>query len=289
MLLEGHYLFDVVDYDNDLSGYRLVILPDNVKIDHILRKKLDAFLENGGKILATGASATENGAFAYDFGAEYKGARELSPIYLTPEAFDKIDRTGYVLYAPSERIALTDGKMLASLNEPYFNRTAEHFCSHLHAPEKYSDAEAGIVAGKDGVYIASRIFREYAKIGCLAAKQFVHGAIEYLIGDTKRVKLGNYPPAGIVTVMKQERENRSVLHLIYAQKSCKGENKIEVIEECPTLYRIPVTFRTDGKTVKSVTVEPGGTVLPFTDNGDGTISFEIPQVEIHAMTVISYC
>jgi len=90
-------------------------------------------------------------------------------------------------------------------------------------------------------------------------------------------------------VMKQERENRSVLHLIYAQKSCKGENKIEVIEECPTLYRIPVTFRTDGKTVKSVTVEPGGTVLPFTDNGDGTISFEIPQVEIHAMTVISYC
>ena len=288
ILLEGHYLFDVVDYENDLSGYRLVILPDNVKIDFILRKKLDAFVKAGGKILASGASATADGAFVYDFGAEYLGDRELSPVYFRPAADSTLDSTGYVLYAPSKRIALTDGRVLATLHEPYFNRTAEHFCSHLHAPERMSEGEAGIVLGKDGAYIAHQIFREYAKVGCLAAKRLVLDTIEALIGDVKRVTVGNYPSAGIVTVMEQEKENRSVLHLVYAQKTCKGENKIEVIEECPTLYRIPVRFRTDKRAVQSVTVEPCGTALPYTVHDDGSISFTVPAVDIHAMIVISY-
>ena len=286
MLLEGHYLFDVVDGENDLSHYKLVILPDGVRVDDVLKKQLAPFLENGGKLLASGTSALEGDAFPYDLGARYLGARDVSPVYLTPETL-RIDRAGYVIYSSAERIEAT-GEVLASLNEPYFNRTTEHFCSHLHAPEKMTDTEAGIVVGKDGAYITAQLFREYAKTGCLIAKELVLGTVEHLIGDKKRVALTGFLPSGIVTLMSQEKENRSVLHLVYAEKRTKGEKRIEVIEECPTLYQVEVTLRTEGRRVAGVSLEPDGTALPFTENADGSVSFTVPEVNIHAMIAVQY-
>jgi hypothetical protein len=199
----------------------------------------------------------------------------------------ELDRAGYVLYAPAERVALTDGTVLASLTEPYFNRTMDHFCSHLHAPERRETAQPGMVLGRDGVYIAGRVFREYAKIGSLAAKRFVFGAIERLIGGSKSVALEGYPTAGIVTVMEQKQEHRSVLHLVYAQRITKGEKHVEVIEDVPTLYGVSVRFRPSGA-VKSVTVVPDGERLSFSIEEDGTVSFTVPRMDIHAMIEIAY-
>ena len=52
MLLEAKYAFDVVDLESDFSRYRLVILPDAVKVDASLKTKLDAFVMQGGKVVA---------------------------------------------------------------------------------------------------------------------------------------------------------------------------------------------------------------------------------------------
>ena len=288
ILLEGHYLFDVVDGENDLSSYKLVILPDGVQIDETLKKQLDPFLKNGGKLLASGASGTLNGAFAYDFGATYLGKREIAPVYLIPENIPAVDRAGYVIYAPADRVSVTDGEVIASLHEAYFNRTVEHFCSHRHAPEKPTDTEAGIVLGRDGAYCTARLFREYAKDGCLIAKKLVHAMIERLIGDVKRVSVSGFMPSGIVTLMHQEAKNRSVLHLVYAEKTARGESKIEVIEETPTLYGVEVTLRPEGRRVCGVTLEPSGTAIAFTENRDGSVSFRVPEIYIHAMIAVQY-
>lgn len=287
ILLEGHYLFDVVDGENDLSQYQLVILPDGVKVDETLKRQLAPCLANGGKLLASGRSLTDGDSFAYDLGAKYLGTREMQPIYLTPEAPSALDRAGYVLYAPSGKVASEmGGEVLATLREPYFARTAEHFCSHRHAPEDLSSGEAGITVGTDGAYIASEIFREYAKIGSLAAKEFVRMTVERLIGDRKTVSLTNYPAMGIVTVMDQPAEDRSVLHLVYAPRMCKGEKKIEVIEDCPPLYGVSVTFRTDRK-VREILLPETGEVLAFTE-ADGEVSFALPPIGIHTAVAISY-
>lgn len=56
MLLEGKFLFDVVDLDADFGKYKVLILPDHVAIDERLHGKLAAFLQAGGKLLASGAS-----------------------------------------------------------------------------------------------------------------------------------------------------------------------------------------------------------------------------------------
>ena len=48
MLQETHHQFDVVDSRSDLSGYRVVILPDEIPVDEPLSAKLSAFVAGGG-------------------------------------------------------------------------------------------------------------------------------------------------------------------------------------------------------------------------------------------------
>ncbi|MBO7177191.1 MAG: beta-galactosidase, partial [Clostridia bacterium] len=233
ILLEGKYLFDILDEESDFSSYKLLILPDNIRIDGDLRQKLDTYIADGGKLLASGKSGLAplpDGSyqFAYDFGACYEGTREISPIYITPqEQIDQIGIADQVLYAPSERITLCGGTALASIKEPYFDRTAEHFCSHRHAPQDHSKVSAGVTEGKDGIYIAEHIFREYAMVGSQFAKQLVFYAIDRCLGTSKTLRTA-LPAQAIVTLMDQPEQKRLVLHVVYAPRNVKGINKIEV-------------------------------------------------------------
>ena len=54
MLLEGKILFDVIDWEHDFHRYKVLILPDHAAIDDHLQAKLRAFVQQGGKILASG-------------------------------------------------------------------------------------------------------------------------------------------------------------------------------------------------------------------------------------------
>lgn len=291
ILLEGHYLFDILDEESDFSGYKLLILPDNIRADGALREKLDAYVAGGGKLLASGKSGLADNNigsrdFAYDFGVHYIGTREISPIYLTPEA--EMGRCGiadYIMYAPSEKVALCGGEQISALKEPYFARTAEHFCSHRHAPQDHGKVGVGAAMGKDGVYIAEHIFREYATIGSQFAKQLVMYAIDSCLGTKKTLRTA-LPTQAVATLMDQVEQKRMILHLLYAPRTVKGSNKIEVIEDCVPLYQVPVTIVGLGKKIKRVSLAPSGEEIPF--SGKNGATFMVPRVNIHAMVVLDY-
>ncbi len=295
MLLEGHYLFDVLDLDSDFTAYKVLILPDKIRVGGALKEKLDAYVAAGGKLIASGKStlpmnlASPDCDFAYDLGATWNGTRTLVPSYVVPsEDMDKIPTAGYVEYATTERATLREGGVeLACTHEPYFNRTAAHFCSHMHAPEKPEYAGVGVSAGKHGIYIASAIFREYAMTGSLISKRILMDAIDRLLGEDKTVSVG-LPAQGNVTLMDQTSENRVVLHLLYAPRIAKGSQKIEVIEDCVPLYNIPVTMKLAGKTPKKVYTAPDGEAIRFTVDQAGSISFTVPEIRIHSMVVVDY-
>lgn len=291
ILLEGKYLFDILDEESDFSSYKLLILPDNIRVDGGLREKLDAYIANGGKLLASGKSGLvtlSDGSyqFAYDFGAQYEGTREISPIYITPhEQIDRIGIADQVLYAPSEQISLCGGTALASIKEPYFARTAEHFCSHRHAPQDHTKISAGVTEGKDGIYIAEHIFREYAMVGSQFAKQLVLYAIDRCLGTSKTLRTA-LPAQAIVTLMDQPEQKRLILHVVYAPRNVKGINKIEVIEDCVPLYDVPVTLHRLEQHIKKVYLAPSGEEIAY--RGTTGATFIIPKIETHAMIVLDY-
>lgn len=295
ILLEGHYLFDIVDEEADLTRYKLLILPDGVMIDEELKPKLDAFLAAGGKLLASANSALsmptdgKSPAFAYKLGARFIAPRTISPIYLrATEPRQGEDAAGYVLYSPSVRAeADPRGEMIAYINEPYFERTAEHFCSHFHAPESPLASGVGVTAGEDGMYIACEIFREYAEVGSLIAKQTVTDAIDRLLGEAKLLQTA-LPAQAIVTLMEQTEQTREILHLLYAPRAAKGASKIEVIEDCVPLYRVPISLSERGRRVKRIYTVPDGVEIAYSHTDHGRIEFTVPEISIHAMVVIEY-
>ena len=185
ILLEGNYLFDVIDFSSDFSKYKVIILPDCVKLNEKAAEIVNNYIAGGGKILATGKSAldTEEKKFMLDFGAEYIGENEYKPSYFTPEfETDDIKKTAYVFYSDGEIVKPCGGEVLAKEFDPYFNRTVEHFSSHRHTPNSDHSSGAGMIKGKDGIYIAWQIFSDYAQNGNINYKQAVCYALDMLLG-----------------------------------------------------------------------------------------------------------
>ena len=286
ILLEGKYLFNYIDTEASLDGYKLLILPDSIRLDKALEEKIAAFVANGGKVLASGVSALkkDEDIFAFDLGASYKGRCEYRPVYFRPGfAMDELLNAAFVIYSPTEEIEAT-GSVLATRENSYFNRTVEHFCSHRHTPHNPETSFPGITVGKDGAYVSTAIFAEYASMGSLIAKKLAIAAIEALIGERKTVST-NLPAQGIVTLMDQPSESRYVHHLLYASPVKRG-NGIEIIEDILPLYEIETSLRLD-KEPKRVYLAPAGTDLAYRYK-DGVLTVQLPKLEIHAMIVIDY-
>lgn len=288
ILQEGNYLFDVIDKESDFSKYKLIILPDEIRIDGQLKDKLCEFTNNGGKLLASGESGLDENKddFVFDFGVKYIGKNEFKPNYLYP-LFNVKDLgvSAFVCYCEGEHVELNGGVELAKNENSFFNRTSEHFCSHHHSPASKTFSGVGIAEGKDGIYVSWKLFSEYYKIGSLFAKNVMHHLIEKILGSEKTITT-NLPAQGIVTVMNQKAMNRYIIHLLYAPAVRRGE-KSDVIEDLPTVCDTTVSFKTD-KPIKNVYFAPQNHSADYELSDDGVLSVKVESFKCHRMIVVEY-
>ena len=296
MLLEGKILFDVLDLASDFSLYKALILPDRVRIGDALKAKLDAFLKNGGKILATGesglwseesvSSMSGRSGFALDFGARWKGNNAFRPDFFRPGfEVNNLYPGAYVFYGEGQCLELAGGTVLGEREDPYFNRDTFHFCSHQHTPSSGKSGGPGMVEGPDGICFAWNVFEDYATKGSLILRETVLYALHRLL-PVKTLET-NLPAQGIVTLMKQPVAQRYVNHILYASPVKRGEG-VEVIEDILPVQNIRVEIRLpDGETVKSVRLVPQGVPISFTQQ-NGTVSYVVPEVLCHQMVEIGF-
>lgn len=289
ILLEGKYLFNLVDQYEDISKYKLLILPDIIRIDDALKAKLDAYVANGGKLLCSGESGlkTDSDEFAIDLGAVCEGKNEFCPNYMVPEYESVNGRTAYVMYKPAMNVKAVNGSVEALVEDSYFNRSPEHFCSHKHTPNDPGANHAGAILTANTGYIAWNAFHDYAEIGSFHTKELVLHMIESLLGDDRSISV-NLPDRGIVTYTKQSEESRYIAHLLFAHTTKRG-NGVEVIEDIIQLYDIKLSaaLPTAPKRVYKVEYADGGLVeteLSYT-YADGKAVAEVGKVELHAMVV----
>ena len=281
IMLEGKYLFDVIDFESDLSKYKVIILPDVIRADTDFAKRLREFCDCGGKVLATGKSALyeNSNEFCLNLGAEWIKENPYKPDYFRPlEKIKDMGDTGYIMYGNGEKIRCI-GNELGIRENPYFNRTRAHFCSHQHTPNSCEYGGAGMTEGKDGIYIAWNIFADYAQSGELHLKQMAIFALDRLLDTAKTLKT-NLPAQGIVTLMKQS--DRLICHLLYASPVKRG-NGIEVIEDILPIYNVELAIKTDKK-INKVYLAPQKEDIDFTYD-DGYISVKLDKIECHQMVV----
>ena len=281
IMLEGKYLFDVIDFESDLSKYKVIILPDVIRADINFAKRLREFCDCGGKVLATGKSALyeNSNEFCLNLGAEWIKENPYKPDYFRPlEKIKDMGDTGYIMYGNGEKIRCI-GNELGIRENPYFNRTRAHFCSHQHTPNSCEYGGAGMTEGKDGIYIAWNIFADYAQSGELHLKQMAIFALDRLLDSAKTLKI-NLPAQGIVTLMKQS--DRLICHLLYASPVKRG-NGIEVIEDIVPIYNVELAIKTDKK-INKVYLAPQKEDIDFTYE-NGYISVKLDKIECHQMVV----
>lgn len=285
MLMEGNYLFNVVDQYEDITKYRMLILPDVIRINDELKAKLENYVKNGGKILCTGESGLCEGKneFAIDLGVKCDGVNEYCPNYLIPEYEAVNGRTAYVMYQPSINVSLESGKVEALEEDTYFNRTAEHFCSHRHTPNNFGADHVGAVINGNTGYIAWKVFADYADKGSFHLKELVLHMIDELLTPSAKT---NLPDRGVLTYTKQK--DRYVAHLLFAHTSKRGKD-VEVIEDIVPLYGITLDAEVPTpKRVYKVEYSNGGLVETDLDYKyeNGKAHIEVGKVDLHAMVVI---
>lgn len=273
MLFEGKYQFDLIDSSEISNKYPLIILADgDASLSAEEKDALSAYVQAGGKLLACNMAPLYEGKMAFDLGAEYVGEDDVLPTYLRAEyPLQAADGMAHAIYGATANIAAT-GEVLADKVRPYFKRQGQVFCSHNNTPCNYDDLAPGITQGKDGIYIASDLFADYAKLGALSPRQLVLPLIDRLLGGKKMIRT-SLPSSGKAVLYK--KGDSYLLHLVYANTVKRGEG-VEIIEDLVTLADVEVSLDLGGAKVQKAITRPEGKELAFTEE-NGRICFRLER------------
>ncbi|KQV29288.1 beta-galactosidase [Rhizobium sp. Root1203] len=298
MLLELKRPFDVIDGFSAFEPYRLLILPDDVPVDDVLLKKLQAYTRQGGKLLLSGKSglAPDGQAFAVNAGIKLAG----QPVGFTPSYIsarkgldEGLPESPFIAYAMAQSVSAAGATVLADIVPPYFNRSFQHFSSHQHAPDDVAAKPLGpAVTEYEGIaYIAYPIFQLYHDIGQPLYRYIVRGLMERLV--PKPSFTTDLPSAGRATLTHQEEENRHVLHLLFATPQIRGKavgspdgttRVMEMIEDIPAIGPVSAAVRL-GSLPRRVFDAASGEDLAWQDQGDGVVNVVLPGLHIHRAIV----
>ena len=284
LLLETQNDFDIVYMDN-FEPFDVVVFPDCVKLTQEAAEKLKAYVAKGGKVLFTGESLIEDGKFILDIGADYKGAGKFKQDYVrVKEAVGKDMVTSPMLFYTSAcKLENRSAEVLSEILTPYFDRTYGHYCSHRNTPYDKEKAPApAAVRNGNIVYIGHKLCTMYKNFGSVYQKRYFRNCLDLL--NDKKVLTTEMMSGGRVSLIKQEDKNRYCLNMLYASPIKRGV--IEVIEDLPVIYNIPVSIKVREE-VSKVWQPVTGTEIPFTKTENG-ISFVVPELKCHNLVVIEY-
>lgn len=266
ILQQGHLLFDTIDGDADFDRYRLLILPDLIRLDAALAEKLARYVERGGAVLLTYESGLNlaGDGFALDIGAAVEGPLPFSTSYVAPLpelAPDYIARPFSVM-APALAVRPQSGTVAARLFEPLFERHPRHFSGHQHAPPRAEwRGQAGAVRRGRVLYYAHKLFSLYREMGSVAIKQYVLAGIRSLLTDPTVVAT-TLPSTATITVRRAP--GRRLVQLVYAPREARGESirgLLEIIEDLPVLADVSVSLSFPDFRVEAARVVHGEATL----------------------------
>lgn len=279
ILFEEKILFDLIDENEISNKYKLIVLADDNELTKSEYEKLKVYVNGGGKVLAIGKNNVYDGKTAFDLGCEFLGKDDQTPCYIKALYDLKFaNQMSLVAYENSYNIKPT-GKILAEKYSPYFTKQGERFCSHLHTPYDPNKKSAMITQGKDGIYIATDVFSQYAKDGSLTAKQVVAPLLTMLLGE--KTVITDLPSSGKVALY--DKDGKTVCHLWYANTIKRGDG-VEIIEDIVTISAVNVSIKLAKKPQK-VIAQPSGENLEFSYK-NGRVNFTIKDFNCYQIIEI---
>lgn len=287
MLEESGHQFDILDSISDLEKYKVLILPDTIPVDEVFARKLDDYVENGGKIIASyqsGLNPDKRHFYLSSLGVELVGEAPFSPDFLVPkgEIGKGLPITEHVMYLKGLEVrALDNAEVLIEAKVPYFNRTQERFCSHAHTPSSGEIGYPGVIQNGSSIYFMHPIFSQYNQNAPRWCKQLFLNALDLLLPQP----LIKHDGPSTLRVAMNEQEDRGIIHLLHYIPERRSQ-EIEVIEDVIPLYDTKISVNIHHK-IKGIQCVPEGIALEFSEK-DGRTEFILPRLKGHQMIALQY-
>ncbi len=284
LLAHLKHQFDFLDAGMRWDKYAVVILPDSVRVDDGLARRLRAYLAKGGQLLLTGTSGLDAAGqpILEEMGVRALGESPFKTTYIRfgESVAEGVPATDHVMYERGTRMKPTRGaRALAEVIEPYFDRTYEHFCSHAQTPPNpVPSGYAAAIRNGGVITIPYPIFQAYGTHANLAYRALVGNCLKLLLPQP--LVTAQAPSTMEITVLRQGR--RSVMHLLQFVADRRTE-VLDMIEDIIPVYGVPVSVRLD-RAPKAAYLAPTGEKLDFRF-ADGRASVIVPKVEGHQMVV----
>ncbi len=288
MLLELHKDF-VLANENNLDKLSLLIIPSKNVLTSAQATQINAWVKKGGKLIVFGEGAldADHKNAILDIGAQYVGKSAFQfdfTVIKSPTIANNIVSTPFLNYESGINVSVGAASVLASLRNPYFNRTYGKYSGHRETPNELTDAAyPAIIQHGNVIFFAHALDRLYYTHAVWLHRELVRNAID-LLDKAPMLKIDNLPSAGRQSLLHQENQKRYVAHLLYSPALQRGE--VMVIEDFLPVPNVNVTLRVPQK-IKNVLQIPGNKKLPFTQK-DGAINIKVPTFTMHTALVFEY-
>lgn len=281
------YQYGVLDGDSDFSGYKCLILPDEVAVDDALKGKLVDYVKRGGSVVLSHQSGLDSeGRWALGeiMPLAHKGEHPDKPYYARPAAAlaETLPDTDHVMYLGGSLVeAGEDTEIAATITRPYFNREWNHFCSHLQTPPMppaEDDAPELLIHGRCA-YFASPLFHCYQDFAPAAGRTMLSHVLERFVSE-KLLKTNL--PSTAETTMRKAPTGETVLTLIHYIPQ-RRTPAIDIVEDEIPLFDTEIDLLAPG--ASSVKDGETGEVLDFRREGD-RIRFTVDRISGYRVLVI---
>lgn len=251
LLCDLHCQFDIVTMAADWSKYRLLLLPDSVKITPAVEERLQKFLDRGGKVIASGDSGmrVDSQEFLPDWGVKVvnKG--------FNPGFFADKDNMPMNVYASGNLLVNTNSTTVYPLVKPLVEHGFDGIYAEYYNPPGEVTEYPFLSCNGKVAHFSYNIFSGYKEFAASSLRDVLADALDMLLPDrlVKTVDL----PKFVRVYLTSQPAGREVLHLT-AHIPEKRTDNCEVIEDDLTVLPSTIYVKTAKNSAFS---EPGHAAL----------------------------
>lgn len=288
MLMQLHYQYSFIDETFDFSRFKVLVMPDYVRVTPHLRTKIEEYVAAGGSVLAS----FESGFDAHDKWAlpsldiVLKGDYPSKPYYVYPTEgqldAEIVEDTEHVFYLGGKEVEVRgEHTVLAAIAPSYFDRSWDHFCSHLQTPPAERGRDPEMVSdGGSLIYFASPIFTCYDTYASRISRTLVDQGLNQLM-DGKLVT--STLPTTAETTLRRNEDGETVFSVLHYIPQRRGAN-VDTIEDVIPLYGVDARLNL-GEAVSEVRDASTGEQLEFSQEG-GSVSFRLERIDGFRVVVL---
>ena len=227
LLSELKYSYDILDTDGDFSRYKVIILPDAIKMSAELKENLKKYLKSGGKVISSSTAALtedESGFVLPEWNFEYLGKDTTDTSYFhLNQKIEGLADMDYSYYSSGISMRAKSGNLsVADIVCGYFPNHGHHnLHNYRYVPPKAKNGNSAVLINKEEnvCHIAFPIFSDFHSFQPRVYKEIIRMILKKLMPENL-IRTNDMPSSSRITVTKGE--GYSLLHVKVTNPEIRG-------------------------------------------------------------------